>query len=237
MIRISVLLLQALLLVSAAWGEAKPHVIAFGKWSSVSWYNTEHGPAIDRKVRPLYVDGRLREFTLELPHDITDRLFTVQRAFRINDTLPGENTLRWRWEPGGWVLVDRGTGRISSLSLAEFDATLSRTGWYRDYAAYCGVSEDGKKMYAVVTQLGRRRPLLRESLGDLSSTPEPCPVPSWQRDPARVTFAPAGKSKATYAIHGHMVAVVPDEEGPGADTSENQAKPIPPRGLSPGNGP
>ena len=46
--------------------------------------------------------------------------------------------------------VDRLTGRVSQLNLPEFDPFYSTASWYRDYIAYCGVSEDGKKLYAVV---------------------------------------------------------------------------------------
>ncbi|MBS1850345.1 MAG: hypothetical protein JST79_05500 [Acidobacteria bacterium] len=222
MIRLSVIVLQAFLLLSTTWAAGKPHIIVFGKWVSVSWYRQESGPARDLKVRPLFIDGRQREFTLGLPHDITDRWFTVQRAVRMNDTLPGESPLRWGWEPGGWLLVDRMAGRISSLPLAEFDAAFSQAAWYRDYAAYCGLSEDGRKMYAVVLQWGRRKPLLRESLGEAGAGPELCPAPTWQRGPVRVTFAPAGRSKTTYAVHGRSIDMVSDAEDSAADAAENR---------------
>jgi hypothetical protein len=97
------------------------------------------------------------------PHDVTDRLFVVRRAFRLNDALPDEtNTMpRWKWEIGGWLLVDRVSGHVSQLVLPDFDFENSIASWYRDYVAYCGISNDGKKMYALVEQLGRRKPVLR----------------------------------------------------------------------------
>jgi len=76
----------------------------------------------------------------------------------VNDALPAANAnaaapLRYgKWQRGGWLLVDRLTGRVSQLNLAEFDPFYSTASWYRDYIAYCGVSEDGKKLYAVVAQ-------------------------------------------------------------------------------------
>ena len=74
------------------------------------------------KVRALYVDGRARESTLGAAHDITERLFVVRRAFRVNDNLPGDAAAtHWMWQRGGWLLVDRMTGRVSSLTLPEFD--------------------------------------------------------------------------------------------------------------------
>jgi len=57
-----------------------------------------------------------------------------------------------QWQRGGWLLVDRVTGRVLPINLPEFDASYSAASWYRDYAAYCGVSDDGKKAYAVVAK-------------------------------------------------------------------------------------
>jgi hypothetical protein len=91
----------------------------------------------------------------------------VRRAFRVNDTLPGDAAARpgWVWQPGGWLLVDRLTGHISAIALPEFDPYYSVASWYRDYAAYCGVSDDGKKLFAIVYQVGRRKPVLKKPLG------------------------------------------------------------------------
>jgi len=67
---------------------------------------------------------------------------------------------------GGWLLVDRVSGKVSQLSLPEFDPFYSTASWYRDYVAYCGVSEDGKKLSAIVMQVGRRKPVLKKLLGE-----------------------------------------------------------------------
>ncbi len=76
---------------AAAKAPAKPHLLTFGKAMAVKWFV---GPSENKttvlNVRPFYVDGRLREFTLDEPHDVTDRLFVVRRAFRVNDALPQE---------------------------------------------------------------------------------------------------------------------------------------------------
>src|SRR5215469_11528717 len=97
------------------------------------------------------------------PHEITERLFVVRRMFRVNDGLADDSTPRWQWQRGGWLLVDRLTGRISPINLPEFDVIYSPASWYRDYVAYCGVSEAGKKTFAVVAQLNRRKPVLKKS--------------------------------------------------------------------------
>ena len=121
--------------------------------------------------------------------------------------------------PGIRLLVDRVTGRISPINLPEFDAVYSAASWYRDYAAYCGVSEDGKKLYAVVAQISRRKPVLNKPL-DGQSIPEnaiadsACPTPAWQRSPARVTFEPGGAAKQTFAIRGHAIDLVIETEEP-----------------------
>jgi len=55
----------------------KPHVISFGKWTAAKWYVGPQAKALDVKIRALYVDTRLKEFTTGLPHEVTDRLFVV----------------------------------------------------------------------------------------------------------------------------------------------------------------
>src|SRR4051794_32845157 len=158
-------LLFAITLSATSNAAPKPHSISFGKSTSVKWFvGAEEATALELKVRPLFVDGRLKEFVLGSPHEVTDRLFVVRRVFRVNDALSGEapSPQLWRWQRGGWLLVDRVTGRISGINLPEFDFYQSTISWYRDYAAYCGVSDDGKKVSAMVVQLGSRKPLLRK---------------------------------------------------------------------------
>jgi hypothetical protein len=174
-----------LLWPSAAAAVPKPHVITFGKWTPVRWLV---GPAeskpLDLKIRGLYVDTRLKEYTTGAPHEVTDRLFVVRRVFRLNDTLPDEGgpTPRWQWERGGWLLVDPVTGQVSQINLPEFDPFYSTASWYRDYIAYCGVSDDGKKLFAIVAQLGRRKPILKKPLGE----------PGGEDSPIRNVRPPAG---------------------------------------------
>jgi len=186
---------------------------------SVQWYA---GPGagekpVTLKVRSLVVDGQVKEYVLGAPHDVTERLFVVRRAFRVNDSLPDDSGTRWQWQRGGWLLVDRVTGHVSAVSLPEFDAFYSAASWYRDYIAYCGVGDDGKKTYAIVAQLSRRKPVLKKALSDAvpadDAPPDSaCPPPAWQRGPMRVSFEPVGGAKQTFAIRGHVVDVVNDAE-------------------------
>jgi len=196
----------------------KVHVISFGKWISAQWnpgFEATEKP-LTLKVRALVVDGRVKEYVTGSPHEVTDRLFVVRRAFRVNDSLPEDSSARWQWQRGGWLLVDRLTGHVAPINLPEFDAYYSSASWYRDYVAYCGVGEDGEKTYAVVAQLSRRKPVLRKQLSgtlpDESVPDSACVAPVWQRDPARVSFEAAGVAKQTYAIRGHVVDVVNDAE-------------------------
>jgi hypothetical protein len=210
-------LLCVVLLAWQAFAVPKPHVISFGKWMPVKWYAGAEGKAIDLRIRALFVDTRLKEYTTGPPHEITDRLFAVRRMFRLNDALPAEaaSPARWVWERGGWVLVDRVTGRVTQMNLPEFDPFYSTASWYRDYIAYCGVSDDGKKVFAMVAQLGRRKPILKKALGDSFADQRPdseCPAPTWERQPIRVTFVPEENEKLTYAIHGRAVDVVNDAD-------------------------
>ena len=218
-ILLSTIFLSTIFLSTAAHAAAaKSHVITFGKTMPVKWFgaNDETQPRI-LKVRPLLVDGRIKEYTLGSAHEVTERLFVVQRAFRLNDSLPDDGGApRWQWQRGGWLLVDRLTGHVSAINLAEFDGTYSAASWYRDYVAYCGVSDDGKKISAVVAQLSRRKPVLKKALaGVISDDAVPdsaCPAPTWQRGPVRVSFEPASDTKQTFAIRGRAVDLVSDAE-------------------------
>jgi hypothetical protein len=74
------------------------------------------GPSEEQSVsitgRPLYLDTKLKEYTTGPVHDITDRVFVIRRAYRVNDSLPSESSAqsRWLWQRGGGLLVDRNTG-------------------------------------------------------------------------------------------------------------------------------
>ena len=175
MMRGAVGILLLLLLVGVCFGAGKPHVIGFGKPISAKWLvGPNETQPLEIKVRGIYIDGRLKEFTVGQVHDVTDQLFVVRRVFHFNDALPGEGTgpPKWRWQRGGWLLVDRVSGHISQLVLAEFDTYYSTSSWYRDYVAYCGISDDGEKLYAVVSQIGRRKPILRKPLGEATGASE-----------------------------------------------------------------
>ena len=147
---------------------AKPHVVSFGAPIQVKVpAGSAEDKTLDVTIRALYVDTRLKEYTTGARHDVTDRLFVIQRAFRINDALPDDPKKhpKWLWQRGGWLLVDRSSGKVSALKLADFDPYHSEVSWYRDYAAYCGVPENGDGVYALVTQIGIHKPLFRKSLG------------------------------------------------------------------------
>lgn len=198
----------------------KVHVIIFGKWTTAQWMpgsGAENEKPMTLKVRPLIVDGRIKEYVLGSPHEITDRLFVVRRAFRVNDSLPEESTAHWQWQRGGWLLVDRVTGHVSPINLSDFDPFYSAASWYRDYVAYCGVTEDGKKTFAIVAQIGRRKlvlrkPLSNDGLKDDATPDSACPAPPWERNPTRVSFDIPGAARQTFAIRGHVVDVVNDAE-------------------------
>ncbi|PYY01464.1 MAG: hypothetical protein DMG63_03350 [Acidobacteria bacterium] len=75
---------------------------------------------------------------------------------------------------------------------------------FRDYAAYCGVT-DGPRVYAVVAQLGQRKPVLRTYMGPAKGSDQPdseCAPPTWQKQPIRVSFEQIGGQKSSYLIHG-----------------------------------
>jgi hypothetical protein len=215
--RLLTYLFLASTLALTASAATKPHAITFGKTISVAWFvGDDEKTSVELKVRQMFIDARPREFTLGTPHEVTDRLLVVRRVIRINDALPNEpvSPKSWRWERGGWLLVDRATGHTSSITLPEFDPYFSSASWYRDYVAYCGVSEDEKKISAIVIQVGRRKPLLRKPLGPLSDPAAPdssCAMPSWQRQPARVTFDAGTNQRITFSVRAHALDISTDD--------------------------
>lgn len=191
------LLVVAVCILVAGTGVAAPrqHTVSFGAWRTASIASDSDLPE-QVKVRDLLVDGRAREHVTGLPHDVTERIFVVRRAYRLNDSLPADaKKPLWVWRLGGWISVDRLTGKITQLNLPAFDPDLSEASWYRDYAAYCGTSDDGNKAYLMVAQLGRRKPVLKKEFSGDS-----CPAPAWERKPSRVTFT-NGTEKTSFVVH------------------------------------
>lgn len=214
------LCIPALVAASALvlFAASKPHVISYGKAMNVKLFL---GPSEDRTaplvVRPLYVDGKLREFTTGDAHDVTDRMFVVRRAFRLNNNLPEEEDgthklPNWMWQKGDWLLIDRTTARITQLKLPEFDPFYSQAVWFRDYAAYCGYSTDQSHLFAVVAQLGAKKPILRKDIGTPSGGDDvesDCTAPTWEKKPTKVTFHPKKGEQVAYTVFGHAADMAP----------------------------
>ncbi len=157
-----------LLIPILATAVSKPHVVAFGKATSVKLLiGPSEDKTLDITVRSLYVDTKLKEFTTGDSHDVTDREFVVRRAYRINDTLPDDSrkAAKWLWQRGGWLLVDRVSGKISLVKLPDFDPFYSEVSWYRDYAAYCGITTNGERATAVVGEIGGKKAAIPQRIG------------------------------------------------------------------------
>jgi hypothetical protein len=223
----------------------KAHTVVLGAMRKVP-YSKAGDPAgalageSELKIRALLVDGSLKEWTTGEAHDVTDRSFTVRRAIRLNDALPSDKTAsgdkssdkpapsagRWVWQRGPWLLVDRATGHVAALKLPEYDPGVSQVSWFRDYAAYCGVTASGKSLYAVVAQVAARKPLLAKKLAafDPQNHPEPaCEAAEWQREPLRITFHPAGRETASFDVLPGS-AVLVEDAGDEAETPTPAAK-------------
>jgi hypothetical protein len=210
------------------------------------------------RIRALLVDGALKEWTTGDPHDVTDRSFVVRRALRINDALPevapvaappdtkptdakaathapekpAEAKPHWVWQRGPWLLVDRSTGHITALKLPDYDPGVSQPVWFRDYAAYCGVTASGKSLYAVVAQLAARKPVLSKKLSEWERenpvTPA-CAAAEWQRDPLRVIFHPTGHDAASFALAPGSAVLVEDAGDEAEPAQTSPAKVAPPK--------
>lgn len=208
----------------------KSHVVFLGSPKNVP-YSIAGDPAgalpteNKLRVRPLMVDGKIKEWTSGDSHAITDRSFVVRRALRLNDSLPGEKTEHWIWQRGPWLMVDRVKGSVNALHLPDYDPAVSDVVWFRDYAAYCGLTASGKQLYAVVAQISARKPVIAKKLSPWSpeeSQPPACAGAVWERDPLRVTFQPTGAAKVSYDLVGLSAVLV--EEG---DSNEEAAPATP----------
>ena len=205
------------LLNFSAQAAAKSHIVTFGRWTSISFHLEDLESPIQLNIRPLYVDGRTKEFTTGPSHEVTERTFVVQRIYRVNDSLPQQSgPIQWRWHRGGWLMVDRVSGKIQPITLPEFDPDTSVVNWFRDYAAYCGSSDDGQKV-AVIVQTGRRKPLLKKVVGDTTDSQPACGPPVWERDPVRVTFELKPRQKLTFAVKSRAVDPISPDESEGSE--------------------
>jgi hypothetical protein len=214
-----------LALQGAVFAAPKPHVIALGAGKKVPYSvaGDPAGAASDDKelrVRPLVIDTRIKEWTTGEAHDVTDRSFAIRRAIRLNDALPGDKVEHWVWQRGPWLLVDRVTGHITAIKLPDYDPAVSNVVWFRDYAAYCGLTASGRQLYAVVAQVAARKPLIAKKIGVWNPLDHPtpaCAASSWQREPLRITFQPTGSAQVSYDLVGLSAVLVEDGEGDDTD--------------------
>ena len=218
-----------LVLFSGAAGGAtakKIHTVVLGMGKKVV-YSRAGDPAGAQPdeesltIRALLVDGAVKEWTTGALHDVTDRSFVVRRVIRLNDTLPGDKAAaagrgaQWVWQRGPWLLVDRATGHVTPLTLPDYDPGVSQVSWFRDYAAYCGLTSTGKSLYAVVAQVAKSKAVLSKKLAafDAGNHADPvCGQPEWQRDPMRVTFHPTGRDAAVFNLAPGSAVLVEDSD-------------------------
>ena len=213
--------LAALPLFAAA--KPKVHTVTLGAARRVPYTqpdatpDTRNDETSSLKVRALFVDEKQKEWTTGDSHDVTDRSFTIRRALRLNDALPTDAAPHWIWQPGTWLLVDRVTGHITALHLPDFDAAVSDAVWFRDYEAYCGIATTAKGgLFAVVAQLGARRPILLKQIGPWPQSNHFLPVcqsAQWQRLPMRVTLQPTAGEATTFNVVGSTSLIEEGDSG------------------------
>jgi hypothetical protein len=107
-------------------------------------------------------------------------------------------------------------GTVTALHLPDYEPTVSSVIWFRDYAAYCGLTASGKQLYAVVAQVAARKPVLAKKLSAWSpgeNQPPACAAAVWQREPLRVTFQPTGAATVSYSLVGLSAVLVEDGDG------------------------
>jgi hypothetical protein len=223
---------------TASAAPRKAHIVSLGAARKVPYSKVgdPSGAALgddSLKIRALLLDSVVKEWTTGDAHDVTDRSFVVRRVIRLNDALPSDKPgpadrqSHWVWQRGPWLLVDRVTGHTVALKLPDYENGVSQVSWFRDYAAYCGVTSSGKGLYAVVAQVAARKPLLAKKLEsfDPASHPEPvCAPAEWQREPLRITFQLTGKDAVSFdLVPGSAVLI--EDSADDAETPPAEAKP------------
>lgn len=199
----------------AAQAISKPHTVSLGAVKRVPYLPPEATPenrdeeTTTLKIRPLLVDGHIKEWTVGEIHEITDRTFVVRRVLHLNDALPTE-AAHWSWQPGPWLSVDRTTGRVTALHLPDFDPQVSEVSWFRDYAAYCGVHLLAKSttLTAIVVQIGARRPAVSQKISPWPTAPPhrpACEAATWQRAPHARHPAPHRARSPHLQHHRHYL--------------------------------
>ena len=211
----------------------KVHSVALGAVRRVPYSKSgDPAGAVDGettlKIRPLVVDGNIKEWTTGDIHDVTDRTFVVRRVMRLNDELPGEKpgspASHWVWQRGPWLVVDRVSGHVAALKLPDYDPGVSQVSWFRDYAAYCGLTSTGKSLYAVVAQISARKPVLAKKVAAFDAVAHSQPVcasTEWQREPLRATFHPAGQAPVSFEIVPGSAVLVEDADDEPAPAGKN----------------
>ena len=129
--------------------------------------------------------------------------------------------------------MDRTAGHTAPLKLPDYDPSVSEVSWFRDYAAYCGLTSKANQLYAVVAQIAGRKPLLVSKLGPWDAaaprTGAPCTAAAWQREPLRITFQPAGGPPSSFDLAGSSAVLLepgtgdPADAAPGEKTSGGQS--------------
>ena len=231
--RQSPLLLWTLLLCLCPlplYAAAKVHTVSLGAVRRVPFTppdatpDTKSDETASLKVRPLFVDDKQKEWTTGDLHEVTDRSFTIRRALRLNDALPADSGPRWVWQPGPWLLVDRTTGHITALHMPNFDAAVSDVTWFRDYAAYCGTVSGAKGgLFAMVSQIGARRPIVQRAIGTWPQQDHFIPVcqpAQWQRLPLRVTLQPTSGTALTFNVVG-STSLIEENDNSDAESADN----------------
>ena len=126
-LRSTTLVLLALVpLVTEAANGPKVHVISYGKSLTVK--------LLGRGRKQNSADESARAICRCQTEGIRDRdsprdngsLFVVRRAYRLNNSLPTDESKapNWVWERGGWLMVDRLTGRFNAAFSLQLRSVL-----------------------------------------------------------------------------------------------------------------
>ena len=134
-------------------------------------------------------------------------------------TLAGRSrkkSAKWLWQRGGWLLVDRVSGKIALVKLPDFDAFYSEVSWYRDYAAYCGITSNGERVDARGRRDRRQEGVVSQGIGQGQHgrfvRQELRARRTGTGSRPRVTFLPKTGEKFTVNVSGRFADEAPDND-------------------------
>lgn len=151
------------------------------------------------KIRPLVIDGNIKEWTTgRSPRCDRPQLRGAARDAAQRHAPrrgPARKVRPCAKRPLGMAARSVAAGGPGYRphwrpEASDYNPGVSQVTWFRDYAAYCGLTSSGKNLYALVAQIAARKPVLAKKL-----------VPFDTAGPGGASLQPGRMATRTVASH------------------------------------